>query len=294
MPSPSALIEARLDVEVSLPDRSGPAVHARLRGEASDLELWVSDPAAFAGPADAGVVRTAAKAMAARGIRLTVTSDAGPLITLGAGRAPWWQRRLTRSPHMRLESISALWPVVRASRSRAAVLPSAELVPAPTLYPLAPTFLRRWRMPVTTTHGAPGAGEPRLVGVPGAAPWPGDRQPVFSLTHGGTTIGSDPCCDVVLTGLDPVQGEVRWTHEDEFVFVHRGSTMPSRVNGERVRERLLRTGSRVQLGSWTFTYYREEYADHGRPYGGRLGGEIGHQRPQPPRVRADSPSPGRP
>jgi hypothetical protein len=31
------------------------------------------------------------------------------------------------------------------------------------------------------------------------------------------------------------------------------------------------------------SFYREEYADHGRPYGGRLGGEIGHQRQQPPR-----------
>ena len=31
------------------------------------------------------------------------------------------------------------------------------------------------------------------------------------------------------------------------------------------------------------SFYREEYADHGRPYGGRVGGEIGHQRPQPPR-----------
>ena len=33
------------------------------------------------------------------------------------------------------------------------------------------------------------------------------------------------------------------------------------------------------------SFYREEYADHGRPYGGRAGGEIGHQRPQPARRR---------
>jgi hypothetical protein len=31
------------------------------------------------------------------------------------------------------------------------------------------------------------------------------------------------------------------------------------------------------------TFFREEFADHGRPYGGRVGGEIGHQRPQPER-----------
>ena len=29
-------------------------------------------------------------------------------------------------------------------------------------------------------------------------------------------------------------------------------------------------------------YAREEYADHGRPYGGRVGGEVGHQKAQPP------------
>ena len=33
--------------------------------------------------------------------------------------------------------------------------------------------------------------------------------------------------------------------------------------------------------------YREEYADHGRPYGGRVGGELAFQKPQPPRHRAE-------
>ena len=67
------------------------------------------------------------------------------------------------------------------------------------------------------------------------------------------------------------------------------------VNGAPVDSSLLRTASRVQLGEWTMTFYREEYADHGRPYGGRVGGEIGHQRPQPPRpVRPAPPArPGR-
>jgi hypothetical protein len=50
-----------------------------------------------------------------------------------------------------------------------------------------------------------------------------------------------------------------------------------------LREALLRTGARVDLGPNTLTYSREEYADHGRPYGGRIGGELGHQRPQPSR-----------
>jgi hypothetical protein len=37
------------------------------------------------------------------------------------------------------------------------------------------------------------------------------------------------------------------------------------------------------LGEWTMSFYREEYADHGRPYGGRIGGELGRQQAQPPR-----------
>lgn len=286
-------LEADLDVELTVPDRSAPSVRARLSGTASHLDLWVSDPAAFAGSRDSGAVRGAARAMAEKGVQLTVRSDAGPLLTLGVPRAPWLHRRVTRSRHMRLESVRALLPVLRASRtgrSTAPLLPSAELVPAPTLYPLAPTFLRRWRMPVTTTHGTPGAGEPRLIGAPGPSPWPGDRQPVFPLAPGVTSIGSDPGCDLVLEGLDPLQGEVRWTGDDEFVYVHLGGEVSSRVNGAPVAMSLLRTGTRLQLGSWTLTYYREEYADHGRPYGGRLGGEIGHQRPQPPRARTVSPS----
>ncbi len=32
------------------------------------------------------------------------------------------------------------------------------------------------------------------------------------------------------------------------------------------------------------SFFREEYADHGRPYGGRIGGELGHQRTQPSRT----------
>jgi hypothetical protein len=57
---------------------------------------------------------------------------------------------------------------------------------------------------------------------------------------------------------------------------------PVRVHGAVVAtEALLRTGTRIDVGPWTLTYAREEYADHGRPYGGRLGGELGRQRPQP-------------
>lgn len=50
---------------------------------------------------------------------------------------------------------------------------------------------------------------------------------------------------------------------------------------------LLRTGSRLEMGRWTMSYFRSEEADHGRSHGGRIGGELGYQRPQEtPRYRA--------
>jgi hypothetical protein len=60
------------------------------------------------------------------------------------------------------------------------------------------------------------------------------------------------------------------------------------VNGAPVDSSVLRTASRVDLGDRTMSFYREEHADHGRPYGGRAGGEIGHQRPQPTRPTAQT------
>jgi hypothetical protein len=56
-----------------------------------------------------------------------------------------------------------------------------------------------------------------------------------------------------------------------------------KVNGRPVTEALLRTGARVDVGGHHLAFVREEYADHGRPFGGRIGGELGYQRPQPPR-----------
>ena len=57
----------------------------------------------------------------------------------------------------------------------------------------------------------------------------------------------------------------------------------SRVDGARVQDKVLRTGDRLQVGEVCFSFFREESADHGRPYGGRQGGEFSEQREQPPR-----------
>jgi hypothetical protein len=121
--------------------------------------------------------------------------------------------------------------------------------------------------------------------APRPDPWPGDIQEVFRLRGEVTTIGSDPECDIVLAGLDPVHAEVRHDDLDEYVLVRLGRPEATRVHGAAIDTAVLRTASRIELGEWVMSFYREEFADHGRPYGGRVGGEIGRQRPQPPRDR---------
>jgi hypothetical protein len=272
-------VEADLDFTMTLPGADRREVTGRLRGSGSHLEVEVSDPTVFASRRDAGLVRGVAEALARRGLALTVTSPAGPVMRLGRVRSSWVQRRLTGSWHLRLAGTGALWSMARA-RNQAAVLPDSELAPPSTLVPLAPTFLRRPRPPVTTTHDPEGGGSPRLVLAPSDLR---PRRLVFPLRPGVTQIGSAEECAIVLPGLQRFHAEVRHDDADEFVVVRLGAPGTTRVNGEPVTARTLRTGSRLDLGAWTLTYYREEYADHGRPYGGRLGGEIGHQRPQPPR-----------
>ena len=233
--------------------------------------------------------------LARHGVFLTVVGPSGPLVTLGVPRTSWWQRRVTGSRHIRVERGARLWSLVRgrAQAPQGGALPTADLAPPATLFPLVPTFRRRARQPVTTTHDPHRGGNPRLIMAPAAHPVPGDRQEVFGLRNDVTTIGSDVACDIRLAGLEPFEAEVRHDADDEFVVVRLGRPGNIRVNGARVDTALLRTASRLSVGKWTMSFYREEYADHGRPYGGRIGGELGHQRPQPPRaqrsVRSDEP-----
>jgi hypothetical protein len=138
---------------------------------------------------------------------------------------------------------------------------------------------------VTTTHDPHGGGNPRLIMAAPPHPKPEDRKPVFALRADVTTIGSGPGCDIRLPGLEPLHAEVRHDDADEFVLVRVGDAPGTRVNGAPIDSALLRTAARIDVGEWTMSFYREEFADHGRPYGGRVGGEFGHQRPQPSRTR---------
>ena len=276
-------VGADLQFSVDIPGSS--TLTGSLTGSGKTLELRVSDPSLFAGRADSRAVRGLASALVNRGLSVSVVSSSGPLVTLGAPRTSWLQRRVTGSRHIRIERWAGLWALARA-RNRSpsgGALPTADLAPPPTLSPIAPTLAGRPSRRVTTTHDPDRGGNPRLILPLGAHPREGDRLTVFPLRDDVTTIGSGADCDIRLAGLEPLHAEIRHDDEDEFVLTRIGGTAETRVHGAPVQSAILRTGSGIDLGERHLTFFREEYADHGRPYGGRRGGEFALQRPQPSR-----------
>ena len=127
---------------------------------------------------------------------------------------------------------------------------------------------------VTSTHDPLGGGHPRLILALGGSA-PAHTEPrEFDLRPGVTVIGSAPDADLQLPGLDDHHAEIRRGPGDEYVWVDLGGPAGSSVDGRPMGEQGLHTGDRIEVGSWTLTYYREEFADHGRPGGGRQGGEL--------------------
>ncbi len=272
-------IAADLDFEVTVPDR--PTVRGHVSGEDNRLVLTVNDPGAFAGSRDVRAIRTMAARLAAWGMTLRVEHEGTHLVTFGDVRSSFWQRRSTGSRHIRLGSLRGAWTSTRARASfRSQRLPEASFEPPATPWPIAPTMMQRPRRAVTTTHDPSRGGEARLVLVKQDV-WAGEKVPVLWLNGDETTIGSDPSCDVVLSGLAPHHATVVHDRADEFVVCSVDG--PVKVHGAPVTRQVLRTGSRVELGRHCLAFYREEFADHGRPHGGRIGGELGRQLPQPPR-----------
>lgn len=263
--------DVRFSVEVD-----GRMMTGTLQGSGSELELTVDDPRLLGGSGTA-TARAVADELAAHGVKLTVSTDR-PLVTLGTPKSGFLQRRVTGSSHISVASFVAALRILGLRGSRTAT----PLVPPSTPLPLLPTVLRRPRRP-TTTHDPDGGGYPRLVMAPDPHPQPGDVQPVFHLGS-LSVLGSDPEVDIVLRGLSPRHAQVRHTDDDEFEISSLDPARPVRVNGAPVYSpHLLRTGTRVDVEGWTLSFYREEWADHGRPYGGRIGGELGRQQLQPDR-----------
>jgi hypothetical protein len=270
----STLVSVDADLTFSV-ELDGRTMSGRLAGSGTELELTVDDPWLLGGSGTA-TASAVADRLAAAGLRLTVVADR-PLAVLGEQRTSFWQRRVTGSRHIRVPSFAAALRLAKLRRTP----PSQTLVPPPTPMPLVPTLVRGPRR-VTTTHDAARGGYPRLVMATPEAHFPGQRLPAFLLGD-RTVFGSDPTADVVLEGLRDQHVEVVRTDDDEFVVRLLSPTAPVRVNGAIiVDEALLRSGTKVALGPHLLVYAREEYADHGRPYGGRVGGELGRQKPQPP------------
>ena len=276
-------VVAHLDFEVEVAGQG--VVHGTVSGSGRDLRLDVDRPEGFAGRGDARAVTVLAEGLADRGLTIRVMRGATHLITLGVARAPWWHRRATGSRHIRLGSLRGAWASGRSRLRRDVdpVFPDGRLVPPTTMFPIAPTFRRRHRRPVGTTHDPARGGSPRLVLVAQDSYLAGGRQPIYWLTGESTTLGSGQDCDIRLPGLAGRHATIVHDERDEYV-VH-GHDPDTRVDGARIRQEKLRTGSRLDVGRWTLAYSREEHADHGRPHGGRIGGELGHQQPQPPRRR---------
>lgn len=276
----------RLDIDIDF-SLGEPAVdgkpEARLSGTVkaagSTVDVFVDDPASFRGNnlPGLGQVRSIAKELADRGLAVSVSGPKGLLVSLGAVQSSMAQRLITRSPHIRLGSPGTLAPLLGIGRRALEKGDTPSLLPPGTPFPLVPTVNRSIKRTITTTHYLHGSGRPRLIFVQNSETWDGQVPREVELLGDRTTIGSGEDATLRLTGLDELHAEVIHTEDDEYVLVPHGVITGS-VNGKEPS--ILRTGARIQLGEWALAFFREEYADHGRPFGGRNGGELSYQRPQ--------------
>lgn len=278
----------RLDIDLAFAEQDGgadagiPGFEGTITAAGSDVRVVINDPSRLPGNGRRTLAElsTVADALAARGISVRVEGPDGPILHLGDVRSSVLQRMVTGSAHIRLGSVAAVAPLL-VRRDRGPSVP----VPPGTPLPLVPTVNRRVRRRVTTTHYTPGSGRPRLIFAVGSATWDGKPPREFDLLPERTVIGSGDEADLRLAGLAPVHAEIRHEGDDEYVlygFDEVGGGGAS-VEGRRGDGRILRTGARIELGDWRLAYFRAEFADHGRPYGGRVGGELSDQRKQPPR-----------
>lgn len=134
----------------------------------------------------------------------------------------------------------------------------------------------------TTTHAEWGAGDPRLLVARD------DDRFEHHLTSDIVRIGSAAGNELLLADTDPVHATIAHDDRDEYVLTLHGegemnASPDSDADSNDRKSEILRTGARFTAGPWTFVFSREEFADHGRPYGGRAGGELSDQPPQPER-----------
>lgn len=225
---------------------------------------------------DRGALNGFARRLKEAGISLVVEGPDGTIVSLGNVKSNLVSRIGTNSPAIKLGKPAA-------SRSLLARRPGAADMGAMgipgTLFPLVPTVRRNYRSRPTTTHYARGGGAPRLIFVKDSQTWNGVAPQVVPIPEEGLEIGNAPGAGLVLPGLDPVHARIVHNDVDEYVLVAVGRVGGSAGlrSGESAT---LRSGARIEVGQWRILFIREEYADHGRPFGGRNGGELSFQRPQ--------------
>lgn len=149
------------------------------------------------------------------------------------------------------------------------------------------------RARVTTTHDPAGGGMPRLFFAHDVHRRREDQPAAINLLPGVTVIGSNPQAHLQLADVSHHHAEIRRDDADEYHYIHLGSGPASMVNGVVIRNKVLHTGDRIQIGRSSLSFYRDEFADHGRPHGGRLGGQRRQPPQDRPRSRGTSPDGGR-
>lgn len=87
----------------------------------------------------------------------------------------------------------------------------------------------------------------------------------------------------MLDDADPVHATIVHDDRDEYVLTMHGEGEMNAWSEDDTRTEILRTGARFTVAGWSLVFMRDEYADHGRPWGGREGGELSDQPPQPQR-----------
>lgn len=282
----------RLDIDLSFSeheqgaDADTPPFEGTITATGTEVRIVVSDPSRLPGNGRRTLAElsTVADALASRGISVKLEGPDGPILQLGDVKKSALQRVITGSRHIRLGSVGAVAPLLtRRNKGQVLTFP----IPPETPFPLVPTINRTVRRRITTTHYTPGSGRPRLIFAVGDATWDGSRPREFDLLPTKTVIGSGEEADLRLPGLAPVHAEIRHEGDDEYVLygfdVVGGGGAREQGPGRGGGGRILRTGARIELGDWRLAYFRAEFADHGRPYGGRVGGELARQRKQPPR-----------
>ena len=272
------MTENRLDIDLgfSYTDESGAVSNGRATAAGTEVTVSLDRlaPLAGAGLPPLEEIRPLADLLARKGVRVTVAGPDGNIVSLGKVDAPATQRLVTRSPHIKLGNLGSLLPLLRQGRRRPRGVP---LLPPSTPFPLVPTVQRKIIRRITTTHYARGGGRPRLIFVQDAATWTGQIPREVALSEDVTTIGSGPGSDVQLEGLEELHAEIRHDGQDEYVLVPHG---PVSGSVSRTGPWGLGAGAGVQVGEGCLGVFREEFADHGRPYGGRSGGELAYERPQ--------------